>query len=55
LWQATLSPPDEAGEKAVPWLSVDADFFEMGGTSLIAGQLVAQMRRQFTADRLRNN
>jgi len=42
LWQSALSLSEREGR-----FSVKSDFFELGGTSLKAGKLVAQMRRQF--------
>lgn len=41
MWQAVLRISNSEE------LSVEADFFEIGGTSLVAGQLAARMRRQF--------
>jgi hypothetical protein len=43
IWQDSLQPGGGSGDM---WLSADGDFFEVGGSSLLAGSVISRMRAQ---------
>jgi len=43
IWQDSLQPDGGSGDM---WLSADGDFFEVGGSSLLAGGVISRMRAQ---------